>query len=151
MRFRLATLLIVVFLAALGMPILDNYLNNRQLWLEDYNRAALDRHLSNGRCVLVTIHADWDAVTMDQLTRMTSNVPRAIRHNDMAAMSANWTTKSASVDRLMTRLGLQAVPAFAIFTPDDSPPIVLPDLTSEADLLAIIDHVHQQRTDRTTR
>ena len=142
-------MLIVIFFVALGFAMLRDYMDNRPLTLEDYTSARLSQHLSDGRCVLVSFHADWDSNTSDPLNRMSSKLPHVVRQHGMAAMSADWTTKPASVTGLMTKLGLQSVPAIAVFTPDNANhPIVLPDRTSEADLLAIIEGLHQSQTRR---
>ncbi|MEM8671988.1 MAG: hypothetical protein AAGG48_31005 [Planctomycetota bacterium] len=140
MRFRLATLLIAVFFAGLGFPMLRDWLEKRQLALSDFTSERLADELDAGRPVLVSIFARWDSILDDQLRRMSDDVARKIRDRDVAVLRADWTEKSGDVDQLMTRLGLGTVPAFAIFLPDNRMnPMILRDLTTEAELIAILD------------
>ncbi len=140
MRFSLKSILALVSIASLGSIVARAYLDAMPLKLTPYTKVARDSALSAGRCVVVTIYANWDSNTVDRLNLLSRDVTKRIRGKDMLAMDADWTQNSASTSVLMQELGISTVPALVFYNPKaPKNPTVILDIPSEIDVLNAIE------------
>ncbi|MEL6109547.1 MAG: hypothetical protein AAFU85_26355 [Planctomycetota bacterium] len=139
-RFRLRTLLLIIFVAALVSLSLNQFLVTRPPTQASYSATALSELLADGKTVLVTIDADWAMNPSSRPRYMSPDVSRRVRELNIAMLTANWTKANPSVDALMQSLNQSRVPTLVLFSPQtpDSP-IVLPQDPSETEILDALD------------
>lgn len=115
---------------------------NSEIAWEPFSQAALARHLSEGKTVMVDFTADWCltcqvnyAVAID-----TKRVARLVRDNGVVPLLADWTKENAEIKQSLNALGSNSIPLLAIFPagrPDE--PIILRDLLSESMVVAALE------------
>jgi thiol:disulfide interchange protein len=133
MRFGLRGLLFVVVIAASLFAVVRVVLDARQLSFRTYSSEALFAALQNGDCVVVSFHANWDAASINRLTRISSKLKKQIRNSDAICFEADWSAKSLETSALMKLLAIDTVPALAFFSGSSlQQPIVLKDWPQEA-------------------
>lgn len=149
MKFRLRTLLLLVFVASLLSLLLRSRIVNRPIRFQSYSSQSLEKNLDEGRPVLVSIGADWclsGAVNRDMIS---GKMGYPMRKNRVVALEADWTKPSQEVQTLMEELGVQTVPAIAIFTPATRKnPTIMTDLVDQERILHAIEQTNRQ-SDRT--
>lgn len=140
LHYRTRTLVVALFVAAMGSLVVRDYLDRQPLAYEDYSPEKLQQHLREGRCVLVTVYANWDTNTANSLRWLSHDVTRKIRSRNMVAMSADWTNMSGSVRKLMDQLDLESVPVLVIYSPKNrGAPLTIKDMPSETAVFNAID------------
>ena len=97
-----------------------------QPWSED----AVSRSLAAGQPVFVDFTAKWclscqvnERVALDQ-----PEVEQAFRARDVVLMKADWTRHDEAITQALTALGRSGVPAYALYTPGQSQPQMLPEV-----------------------
>ncbi|MFN3191113.1 MAG: thioredoxin family protein [Aureliella sp.] len=152
MKFRLRSLLMFVFAASIASLILRTVYINRPARFEAYSPpTALKETLNGGKPVIVSLSAAWSAQSRANAQMIEQSMGRFIRDNDVTALQADWTNPSQETENLMEQLDVVAIPAIAIFNPEDSEnPIVI---TGQVTHQQIRDAIHSSMSekDRTSR
>jgi thiol:disulfide interchange protein len=138
-RFRLATLLVAM--VPLGVVFL-----HLRWWLDvppelkwhPYSPQLVEQELAKGKTVVVHFAARWDPSGIWNLQLFNSSQPlrRYVHKRPITLVCADWTDESPVVTTAMHDLGLQSIPATAIFRPDDTKPRVMPDIVSASEVIA---------------
>ena len=97
-----------------------------QPWSAD----AVDRALAAGQPVFVDFTARWclscqfnERVALDQ-----PEVVQAFQIKNVVLMKADWTRQDAAITEALTALGRSGVPVYALYTPGQTRPQLLPQV-----------------------
>jgi len=99
------------------------------LW-QPWSAEAVTRSLGAGQPVFVDFTASWclscqvnERVALDR-----PEVVQAFQARNVVLMKADWTRHDESIAQALTDLGRSGVPAFALYTPGQSEPVMLPEV-----------------------
>jgi thiol:disulfide interchange protein DsbD len=99
------------------------------LW-QPWSQAAVNRSLAAGQPVFVDFTASWclscqvnERVALDQ-----PEVEQAFQARNVVLMKADWTRHDEDITQALTALGRSGVPAYALYTPGQSEPVLLPEV-----------------------
>jgi thiol:disulfide interchange protein DsbD len=99
------------------------------LW-QPWSEAAVSRSLAAGQPVFVDFTAKWclscqvnERVALDQ-----PEVERAFQARNVVLMKADWTRHDEAITQALTALGRSGVPAYALNTPGQREPVLLPEV-----------------------
>jgi len=99
------------------------------LW-QPWSQAAVSRSLAAGQPVFVDFTAKWclscqvnERVALDQ-----PEVEQAFQARNVVLMKADWTRHDEAITQALTALGRSGVPAYALYTPGQSEPQMLPEV-----------------------
>ena len=99
------------------------------LW-QPWSEAAVSRSLAAGQPVFVDFTAKWclscqvnERVALDQ-----PEVEQAFQSRNVVLMKADWTRHDEAITQALTALGRSGVPAYALYTPGQSEPVLLPEV-----------------------
>jgi thiol:disulfide interchange protein DsbD len=99
------------------------------LW-QPWSEAAVNRSLAAGQPVFVDFTASWclscqvnERVALDQ-----PEVEHAFQARSVVLMKADWTRHDEAITQALTALGRSGVPAYALYTPGPSEPVLLPEV-----------------------
>ena len=97
-----------------------------QPWSAD----AVDRALAAGQPVFVDFTASWclscqvnERVALDQ-----PEVMQAFQARNVALLKADWTRQDPAITQALTALGRSGVPVYALYTPGQTSPQLLPQV-----------------------
>jgi thiol:disulfide interchange protein DsbD len=90
----------------------------------------VSRYQAQGRPVLVDFTASWclscqvnERVALDQ-----PSVQKAFQDGNVALLKADWTRGDDAITQALTELGRSGVPAYALYSPGQSEPELLPEV-----------------------
>ncbi|HTT39977.1 MAG TPA: thioredoxin family protein [Burkholderiales bacterium] len=112
-----------------------------QIGWSPYSDAALARARSEGRWVFVDFTAAW-CVTCQVNKRLVLNadvVTRRFAQMRVTLMRADWTSRNARIGDALRRLGRSGVPVYALYSPGDAPPRLLPEVLTRDIVLRALD------------
>ena len=99
------------------------------LW-QPWSQDAVSRSLAAGQPVFVDFTAKWclscqvnERVALDQ-----PEVEQAFQARNVVLMKADWTRHDEAITQALTALGRSGVPAYALYTPGQSEPQMLPEV-----------------------
>jgi thiol:disulfide interchange protein DsbD len=99
------------------------------LW-QPWSEAAVNRSLAAGQPVFVDFTAKWclscqvnERVALDK-----PEVEQAFQARNVVLMRADWTRHDEAITQALTALGRSGVPAYALYTPGQSEPQLLPEV-----------------------
>jgi thiol:disulfide interchange protein DsbD len=97
---------------------------------ERWTADAVNRYQAQGRPVLVDFTASWclscqvnERAALDQ-----PEVKQALQSANVALLRADWTRHDEAITQALTALGRSGVPAYALYTPGQSQPQMLPEV-----------------------
>ncbi|MGD0941859.1 MAG: thioredoxin family protein [Terracidiphilus sp.] len=97
---------------------------------ERWSAEAVNRYQAQGRPVLVDFTASWclscqvnERAALDQ-----PEVKQALQSANVALLRADWTRHDEAITQALTALGRSGVPAYALYTPGQSQPQMLPEV-----------------------
>jgi thiol:disulfide interchange protein DsbD len=96
-----------------------------QPWTAD----AVSRYQSQGRPVFVDFTASW-CLSCQVNERVALNQPQvqqAFKDANVALLKADWTRGDDAITQALTAMGRSGVPAYALYTPGQSEPQLLPE------------------------
>lgn len=95
-------------------------------WSEDAVRSALDA----GHPVFVDFTAAWcvSCQVNKRLVLHTDTIDAAFRTAQVVRLRADWTNRDASITAALEKLGRNGVPVYALFTPGQREPRLLPEV-----------------------
>lgn len=139
MKTRLRSVIMLVLLVAVISLGFRFYRNSQPLVFTPYSSDLRDHALKKGKCVLVTLYANWTVNTSDPTRRLSHDVAIRAQARNILLLSADWTNHAPQVTELMDELKVKSVPAIAIYDPrNPSAPKIFEGLpTDQATLNAI--------------
>lgn len=141
-RCRLRTVFLIVLVSAVGSWNLNEYLRSRPPSQETYSATELQRQLSEGRPVLLTIDAVWAMKSSARPRYMSPDVSRRIRDKGLATLTADWTNNTPAITELLASVKQHTVPVLVLYSPKDPKnPIVLSHNPSDSQVLGAIDAI----------
>jgi suppressor for copper-sensitivity B len=99
------------------------------------------RYVSEGQTVFVDVTADWCLTCKANKTLVLDRGPIAVRLSDetVIAMQADWTRPNDEIARFLERHGRYGIPFNIVFGPGAPSGIVLPEVLTQARVIAAID------------
>jgi thiol:disulfide interchange protein DsbD len=99
------------------------------LW-QPWSEAAVNRSLAAGQPVFVDFTAKWclSCQVNERVALSQPEVEQAFQARNVVLMRADWTRHDESITQALTALGRSGVPAYALYTPGQSEPQLLPEV-----------------------
>jgi thiol:disulfide interchange protein DsbD len=122
-----------------GQRVAQAAQGNWQAW----SRSAVAQARSEGRAVFVDFTAAW-CVTCQVNKRLVLDRGSMQDHfasRNVALMRADWTNQDADITAALKELGRSGVPVYALYPPGSGAPLLLPELLTEARVIAAVDRV----------
>jgi thiol:disulfide interchange protein DsbD len=97
---------------------------------EPWSAEAVSRYQAQGRPVFVDFTASW-CLSCQVNERVALNQPevkQAFQSARVALLRADWTRHDEAITQALTALGRSGVPAYALYTPGQSEPQMLPEV-----------------------
>jgi thiol:disulfide interchange protein DsbD len=97
---------------------------------QPWSEAAVSRSLAAGQPVFVDFTASW-CLSCQVNERVALNQPelvKAFQARNVVLMKADWTRHDEAITQALTALGRSGVPAYALYTPGQSAPQMLPEV-----------------------
>jgi len=105
----------------------------------DFDRAGIDRLVGDGRVVLVDVTADWCLTCRVNKAAVLDRGPVAERlAGDVVAMRADWTSPDPVIAEYLASFGRYGIPFNAVYGPAAPAGIALPELLTDAAVLAAL-------------
>jgi suppressor for copper-sensitivity B len=106
-----------------------------------FDRAAIDRHVREGRTVFVDVTADWCITCRVNKTAVLGRDPvRSLLQRDpVVAMRADWTRPDETIAGYLASFGRYGIPFNAVYGPGAPGGIALPELLTDAAVLAALE------------
>jgi thiol:disulfide interchange protein len=99
------------------------------LW-QPWSQAAISRSLAAGQPVFVDFTAKWclSCQVNERVALSQPEVEQAFQARNVVLMRADWTRHDEAITQALTALGRSGVPAYALYTPGQSEPQLLPEV-----------------------
>jgi thiol:disulfide interchange protein DsbD len=109
------------------------------LW-QPWSEAAVTRSLGAGQPVFVDFTASWclSCQVNERVALRTSEVEQAFQARNVVLMKADWTRHDEAITQALTALGRSGVPAYALYTPGQSDPAMLPEVLTPGVVLGAL-------------
>jgi len=97
---------------------------------QPWSAQAVSRYQSQGRPVFVDFTASWclSCQVNERVALNQSEVRQAFQTANVALLRADWTRHDEAITQALTALGRSGVPAYALYTPGQSQPQMLPEV-----------------------
>jgi thiol:disulfide interchange protein DsbD len=97
---------------------------------EPWSAEAVSRYQAQGRPVFVDFTASWclSCQVNERVALQQPEVQRAFAGANVALLKADWTRGDDAIAQALTALGRSGVPAYALYTPGQSEPQLLPEV-----------------------
>jgi thiol:disulfide interchange protein DsbD len=107
---------------------------------EAFSPARLAELQQAGRPVFVNATAAWciTCLVNEKLALSGERVARSFAAHNVAALKADWTTQDRAITALLARHGRSGVPLYLYFPPHALEPVILPQILTEASVVAAI-------------
>ncbi len=107
-----------------------------QAWLP-WSETAVQAALDAGRPAFVDFTAAWcvSCQLNKQLVLGTDRVSRRFAQSQVLRLRADWTNKDPSITTALARLGRNGVPVYALYTPGQAEPKLLPEILTTSIVL----------------
>jgi thiol:disulfide interchange protein DsbD len=109
------------------------------LW-QPWSEAAVTRSLGAGQPVFVDFTASWclSCQVNERVALRTTEVEHAFQARNVVLMKADWTRHDEAITQALTALGRSGVPAYALYTPGQSDPVMLPEVLTPGVVLGAL-------------
>ncbi len=99
------------------------------LW-QPWSEVAVSRSLAAGQPVFVDFTASWclSCQVNERVALSRPEVAQAFQARNVVLMKADWTRHDEAITQALTALGRSGVPAYALYTPGESEPELLPEV-----------------------
>ncbi len=99
------------------------------LW-QPWSADAVSRSLAAGQPVFVDFTASWclSCQVNERAVLSRQEIERAFQARNVVMMKADWTRHDEDITRALAALGRSGVPAYALYTPGQSEPELLPEV-----------------------
>jgi thiol:disulfide interchange protein DsbD len=99
------------------------------LW-QPWSQEAVTRSLGAGQPVFVDFTASWclSCQVNERVALRTPEVEQAFQARNVVLMKADWTRHDEAITAALTALDRSGVPAYALYTPGQSDPVMLPEV-----------------------
>jgi len=106
-----------------------------------FDSQTLARLVSDGKVVFVDVTADWCITCKVNKAAVVERgeVARRLASPGVVSLRADWTKPDESISRYLASFGRYGIPFNAVYGPSAPDGIALPELLSEADVLAALD------------
>jgi thiol:disulfide interchange protein DsbD len=97
---------------------------------QPWSQAAVNRSLAAGQPVFVDFTARWclSCQVNERVALQQPQVVQAFQSKNVVLMKADWTRHDEAITQALTALGRSGVPAYALYTPGQSQPQMLPEV-----------------------
>jgi thiol:disulfide interchange protein DsbD len=97
---------------------------------QPWSEAAVSRSLAAGQPVFVDFTASWclSCQVNERVALGQPEVVTAFQAKNVVLMKADWTRHDEAITQALTALGRSGVPAYALYTPGQSQPQMLPEV-----------------------
>src|ERR1035441_7532357 len=97
---------------------------------EPWSADAVSRYQAQGRPVFVDFTASWclSCQVNERVALSRPEVQKAFADSNVALLRADWTQHDDAITQALTELGRSGVPAYALYTPGQSQPQMLPEV-----------------------
>ena len=97
---------------------------------EPWSADAVSRYQAQGRPVFVDFTASWclSCQVNERVALSRPEVQKAFADANVALLRADWTQHDDAITQALTALGRSGVPAYALYTPGQSQPQMLPEV-----------------------
>jgi thiol:disulfide interchange protein DsbD len=112
------------------------------LGYEPFTAAKLESLRGEGRPVFVNATAAWciTCLVNERVALSGANLKHTFEDKKIAALKADWTNQDPEITKLLAQEGRSGVPLYLYYAPGAARPVVLPQLLTEATVLAAIEH-----------
>jgi thiol:disulfide interchange protein len=109
---------------------------------EAFTSSRLDALRAAGRPVFVNMTAAWCVTCLvnEHVAIATDTVRQAFAAHDVAYLKGDWTRQDPDITSFLRAHGRDGVPLYVYFPPGHGPPSILPQVLTEATVLAALDH-----------
>jgi thiol:disulfide interchange protein len=99
------------------------------LW-QPWSEAAVSRSLAAGQPVFVDFTASWclSCQVNERVALSRPEVEQAFQARNVVLMKADWTRHDEAITQALSALGRSGVPAYALYTPGQTEPELLPEV-----------------------
>ncbi|MDR3726060.1 MAG: protein-disulfide reductase DsbD family protein [Terracidiphilus sp.] len=97
---------------------------------QPWSQTAVNRSLAAGQPVFVDFTARWclSCQVNERVALQQPEVVQAFQARNVVLMKADWTRHDEAITQALTALGRSGVPAYALYTPGQSQPQMLPEV-----------------------
>jgi len=97
---------------------------------EPWSAEAVSRYQAQGRPVFVDFTANWclSCQVNERVALQQPSVQKAFQDGNVALLKADWTRHDEAITQALTALGRSGVPVYALYTPGQSEPELLPEV-----------------------
>ena len=97
---------------------------------EPWSADAVSRYQAQGRPILVDFTASWclSCQVNERVALRRPEVQQAFQNANVALLKADWTRHDEAITQALTAMGRSGVPAYALYTPGNPDPQLLPEV-----------------------
>jgi thiol:disulfide interchange protein DsbD len=102
---------------------------SNQAW-QPWSPSAVNRSLAAGQPVFVDFTASWclSCQVNERVALSQPEVQQAFQARNVVLLKADWTRHDESITQALAQLGRSGVPTYALYTPGQSTPEILPEV-----------------------
>jgi thiol:disulfide interchange protein DsbD len=111
----------------------------QSLW-QPWSPDAVSRAQAAGQPVLVDFTASWclSCQVNERVALRTPQVEQALAARNVVLLKADWTRHDEAITQALTALGRSGVPAYALYTPGQVEPQLLPEVLTPGIVLEVL-------------
>jgi thiol:disulfide interchange protein DsbD len=121
--------------------------NAGAVW-EPWSAEAVSRYQAQGRPVFVDFTASWclSCQVNERVALEQPSVQQAFEAGNVALLKADWTRHDEAITRALAALDRSGVPAYALYTPGQSAPQLLPEVLTPGVVTGALDKLPKTAT-----
>ncbi len=111
-----------------------------------WSQATVDRLVAAGRPVFVDFTASWclSCQVNERVALERPEVKQALAQHGVVLLKADWTRHDEAITKALTAMNRSGVPAYALYLPGESQPLMLPEALTPGIVLEALDKVPKQ-------